>query len=411
MTSECRRFASRLTFVGTLMLAFPAASPAVEHDETQPSRSVDLAGIEEYQHYLASSLLTPAQVAFVTKERIAVSFLGPCPESRVESTPRLKRRVDDTKTPCTLTLTIPLWNTRSEQVERTLTFPFRTARQSEPSSPPGQGLRLLMPTRNGEFVVHTGAALLRYGSNLELLDTRTIGNPDRTVIFVSPKGTLVLVSEFVAPGMFRKIIFPSDNLPNERLFGVGVPGEGITDAGNVFTFFEKGTLSNSRSSDFHKVKSGLENCHLKSAGAPWCAALCTAEERCSVLGNYRWLVDGTKFATKDGKKFALVDSEDRVLYQGTAKDFIDGFVPGAAITQRLVITGGHTRVSGSAMDWNFVAQVFDLRDMTTALEVNVGSRAVRKIRRPDVALAPDGSQLAILAGSTLRIYQLAAGNH
>ncbi len=100
-----------------------------------------------------------------------------------------------------------------------------------------------------------------------------------------------------------------------------------------------------------------------------------------------------------------------MLYRGTANDFIERFVAGPPGTQMLIIKGGHVRVHRSAMDWEFFARVIDLRNMTAILNATVGGKGVRKIRGPDVALSPDGTQLAILAGSDLRLYQVSTGVH
>ncbi len=272
---------------------------AADLKDTQPRMSIDLSRVEAFQRYLSSTLGTRAEVAFTTKDLIAVSFLDPCKDS-TEVTGGLKQRGESRNAPCTHVLVVLLVNSGDGQIEKTLTF--ETPWSSEPPSPPGPGLRLLMPTLRGEFLVYTGTALLRVGSSLETLETRPIGNPQRSFIYVSPGGTLVLASEFVNPGNSRKVIFSSTAIQDGKLFGTSGHGEGVTDDGEVLTFLEKGQLLNPKSKDFHRVQGGMENCPIHRLGAPWCLGLCSAEDACKVVSDYGWLVGNGTFAVSKGKR-------------------------------------------------------------------------------------------------------------
>ncbi len=199
-----------------------ASQPSGDDHET-PLWSVDLGSIDSFEHFLHSSIVINPEVVFIDNNRLGVSFLDPCLAPAVEPSPRLKIRAE--KTQCSLTLNSLFLDTSNGKVEHTLHIPFHTLHQSTPSSPPGQGLRLLIPTRAGEFVAHTGTFLLRYNSRLEVIQKRPIGNPDRTVVFVSPGGNLVMLNEFEDVDEFRKFIFPSDNIELGTLFGKGGPAE------------------------------------------------------------------------------------------------------------------------------------------------------------------------------------------
>lgn len=388
-----------------ILIAMWMAIPlqAADLKDAQPRMSIDLSRVEAFQRYLSSGLVTRAQVAFTAKDLLAVSFLHPCRDS-TEVTGGLKQRDEPRSSPCTHVLVILFINSVNGQVEKTLTF--ATPWSSETAPPSGPDVRLLLPTLGGEFLVYTGTALLRVGPSLKTLETRPIGNPQHSVIYVSPGGTLVLASELVNPGNFRKFIFSSTAIEDGRFFGTGSPGQGLTDAGEVLTFVEKGRLLNPNSEDFRRVRGGSENCPIRVVGAPWCLALCRAEDTCNVVGDYGWLVGDETFAIRKGKSFMLIDRGGRVLYRGTADDSIDSFTAGPPGTQMLVVKGGHVNVHRGAMDWRYFARVVDLQNMSTILEAAVGDKGVRKVRGPDVALAPDGTQLAILAGSELRLYQV-----
>jgi hypothetical protein len=215
----------------------------------------------------------------------------------------------------------------------------------------------------------------------------------------------------VTPGNSRKFILSSTAIQDGKLFGTSGHGEGVTDDGEVLTFLEKGQLLNPNSKDFHRVQGGIESCPVHGVGAPLCLGLCSAEDTCRVVSDYGWLVGNETFAVSKGISFTLVDRGSKVLYRGTANDFIERFVVGPPGTQMLVIKGGHVNVHHSAMDWKFFARVVDLRNMTAILSATVVGKGVRKIRGPDAALAPDGAQLAILAGSELRLYQVSRAVH
>jgi hypothetical protein len=396
--------------VCSVALASTRAFASAVGGEAQPTWSAGLEQIDSFKHFLHSPLMIAPQLAFIDKDRLAVSFLNPCSAPAAEVPPRLKKR-DEEKIPCVLTLTVLLLDVKSGQVEHTLTFPFHTVRQSKPSSPPGQGLRLLMPTRAGEFVIHTGGFLLRYGPNLELIQKRPIGNPDRTVVFVSPGGTLVVLSEYEDVNKFRKFVFPSDNIESGSLFGEGWPGEGVTDDGKVLSLLIKSKLSDPQSSDFRRTRSGMEKCE-RLRGDAWCLSLCVAENDCEVLGGFGPIVDNTRFATIPvNKKFVLVDVTGKVLYKGSTADRIYGFVTGTAAAEKLVVKSERMGIP----NWKFVFSVLDLRDMATVHKVTwEGSGGTTdpgsgtKLRTPDAALSPDGAQIAIIVGSELRLYQLPA---
>jgi hypothetical protein len=92
-------------------------------DVRQP---INLELIDSFKHFLHSSLMMAPQLAFIDKDRLAVSFLNPCSGPAAEPPPRLKKREEENM-PCVLTLTVLLLDTKSGQVEDTLTFPFHSS--------------------------------------------------------------------------------------------------------------------------------------------------------------------------------------------------------------------------------------------------------------------------------------------
>lgn len=378
---------------------------ALSPEEPPPSWSVSLDRIDSFEHFLKTSLMLPPEVTFISNDRLAIAFLNPCAEIPIESSPHLKKR-EQVNTPCALTLTLFLLNTKNGEVERTMSFPFHTVHQAEPSSPPGQGLRLLIPTRRGEFVIHTGDFLLRYGSNLEFIERRPLGNPDRTVAFVSPNGSLVMLSEYESPNKFRKYIFPSDNIQGGDLFGFGWPGEGVTDDGKILSFVASWSLFRPQSSDYRRLKIGREKCP-SHRGWRTCLALCAAEDDCAVLGSYGWLVDNNRFAMKTGRKtFVLLDRSGKVVYRGSASDFIDDFFAGPDQAHRLIVRSGKMGARHGEMTWKFNCDVLDLDQLKNELSVTLRGSGGTKLRTPDAAISPDGGKLAILIGSKLHFYAI-----
>jgi hypothetical protein len=375
--------------------------------EAPPSWSVSLDRIDSFEHFLHSPVMIPPEVAFISNDRLAISFLNPCAEVPIEQSLRLKKR-EEQKMPCALTLSVLLVDTKNGDVVRTLTLSFHTVHQTEPSSPPGQGLRLLIPARDGEFLIHTGDFLLRYGADLEVIEKRPIGNPDRTVVFVSPGGTRVLVNEYEDVNKFRKMLCPGDHIQAGELFGEGWPGEGVTDDGKILSFVLSGNLLRPQSSDYRRVKIGREKCPSRR-GLGACLGLCAAEDDCAVLGGYGWLADNNRFAMKRGaKNFVIVDRSGKVVYQGRAADFIYDFVAGPDSARRLVVRSGKMGASNGEMVWKFVFDVLNLNDMTSDLKVTLRGSGGTKLRTPDAAISPDGNEIAVLVGSRLHLYRVQA---
>lgn len=58
-----------------------AASGQTNADVPQP---INLERISSFEHFLRSSLLIPPEVAFIDSDRLAVTFLNPCPELPVD---------------------------------------------------------------------------------------------------------------------------------------------------------------------------------------------------------------------------------------------------------------------------------------------------------------------------------------
>ena len=54
-------------------------------------------------------------------------------------------------------------------------------------------------------------------------------------------------------------------------------------------------------------------------------------------------------------------------------------------------------------DWNFEAKVGDVNQRKLVADIGLGTHDARQI---DLALSPDGSQLAVLAESTVTLYRL-----
>lgn len=389
------------------------ASQSPKADLNTPLWSTDLERIEPFERFLYSSVMISPQVVFVDNNRLAVSFLDPCVAPSGESSPHLKVRV--AKTQCPLTLNSLFIDTNSGDVEHTIAIPFHTLHQSTPSSPPGQGLRLLIPTRAGEFVAHTGDFLLRYDSKLELMQKHSIGNPDRTVAFVSPGGGLVMLSEFEDVGKFQKLVFPSDNIESGALFGKGWPAEGLTDDGTVLSYVLRGNLSDAQSSDSRRVSSGKEKC--MSLRGPFCLALCAGENSCRILGGDGRLVTSKVFAIGKGTHaYELVDELGNVLYRGYTIDPIHAFYPGPASAERLALSASRTEGRHRQWETKFTFEVLDLKNMRSVFKVTVAGIGLtnraggRTFRSSDVAVSSDGSMLAILLDSQLRLYRLPGKN-
>src|SRR5215467_1892163 len=74
---------------------------------------VNLGRIDSYQHFLQSSLPSPPEVSFIDKDRLAVTFLNPCPERAIDQM-RLKDRAEETK-PCGLVVTVLLVDAKTGQ--------------------------------------------------------------------------------------------------------------------------------------------------------------------------------------------------------------------------------------------------------------------------------------------------------
>lgn len=374
-----------------------------------PDQLINLEKIESFAHFLQSSLEIRAEVSFIDNDRLAVTFLNPCPERPIDQL-RLKDREKDKK-PCGLVVTVLLVDTKTSQIQQSLALPFHLARQSKPSAV--EGFRLLLPTEQGEFVIHTGDFLLRFGPNLELIERRPISNPDRTVVFVSPSGRLILLNEYEDVGKFHKFVFPARNIQGGKLFGVGWPAQGVMDDGSVLSRLWTADLLNPKSSDSLRIKSGRDKCHVDGLG--FCEALCVSEDECHILGPLQWRIDDTKFAMRiagmrNTKQFAVVDRSGKKLYVGSTSYRVSHFATGAGTAQRLVIMSGEASLSGMTQ---FGFDVLDMRDMKIVLKARLSSAGIKHggwimMRRPDAAVSPDGSRIAILVGSELRLYQLPA---
>jgi hypothetical protein len=390
---------------------FPgSALSTAKPPDQKPSWSIDLeATIGPFHHFLVSRLSLAPQVAFINDDLLAVSFLDTC---SVE-TPTLSLRTQRKEgKPCPLTLNIFFIETKDGHVHSSLSMPFPLLHQFQPSSPPGQGLRFLLPTRGGEFLVHDGNFLLRYGPNLDLKQKRALDNPDRTVAFVSPSGSLVLLSEYQGVNHFRKFVFPPDDIEAGGLFANGWPGEGVLDDGRVLSFVFTSKLSDVNSIDFKRAKTGIQNC-TRLRGDGFCLSVCSAENECNVVGGYGSPIDNTKFAMRDEYKgFAVVDLTGNVLYRGHTAHPVLRLPSASGSIGKFVVQSGTMGAHKGEMTWKFVFDVLDLEDLTRRVRVNWDGIGGTKIpggvtlRNADVALSRDGSRMAIIVGSELRLYQL-----
>jgi hypothetical protein len=279
-------------------------------------------------------------------------------------------------------------------------------------SPPGQGLRYILPTRGGEFVVDAGNFLLRYGPNLELIQKRALDNSDRTVTFVSPGGNLVLLSEYQGVNRFNKFLLPAEDIEAGKLFATGWPGEGVLDNGRVLSFVFTSKLSDVNSNDFRRSKSGIKNC-TRLRGDGFCLSTCVAENECNVLGGYGSAINNTKFVVKDEyKAFAVVDVNGKVLYRHHTHDPILRVPAAVGAMGNFVVQSGTMGMRKGDATWNFVFDVLDLQDLARTVKVTWNGAGGTRIpggltlRRADVALSRDGYLMAVIVGSELRLYRL-----
>jgi hypothetical protein len=129
-------------------------------DVRQP---INLELIDSFKHFLHSSLMMAPQLAFIDKDRLAVSFLNPCSGPAAEPPPRLKKREEENM-PCVLTLTVLLLDYEKRPGRGYADLSVSQFVSRDRLRLLGRALRLLMPNRAGEFVIHTGDFLQRYGN-------------------------------------------------------------------------------------------------------------------------------------------------------------------------------------------------------------------------------------------------------
>jgi hypothetical protein len=332
---------------------------------TKPTWSIDLTEVPNYTPGLSAENPMPgAQVQFVSKDTIAVSFLSSNSSSKGA-----------------FVFTALFIHTEKGNIQNKLQLPAKS-RTSQ-----------LLPTNNGEFLVSTGVQLLRYSSTKELLQSRSISDPVKTGFMTSPDGMLLLIRDFVDGGIFKQSVVPTADLSKERpLDWNGIDTRDISSRGETLEL----RLNPKKRPDDYRVSHRV--------------CICRSKAKCiSIYPNAtmeaEFLDDDTVFVTTGSDSWALVTRDKRLLFRSGKVGGPIGKNSVASRAKRFSFATGFI-----AEDWVYNVRVFDTDRLEyvqqfdfrkpTSLGVDSGYGDF------DQALSPDGTSIVILRGKVLELYRL-----
>ena len=404
------RVTASVLLCGLLRTQAPAETPKMA-----PIVSVDLADNDLYRHYRddEAQQIPQAQLAFISETKVAVTFFtagyvsGPMPNH-----------------PNLVSIFV---NTASKTIEKTLIW----------STPYGRVIpleqRWLLPTTNGEFLVNTGAKLLRYSADLQILQERTVSDPNRTRILISPDRNLLLVSEFEGPSKFRESVLKTSDLKDEKVFAhTDRVSSGIGDDGRVLrlSFHHKEPSAEVsgciqyRKDDFKKT-CGTFGVDVEADGA----RICNAEESCvpvytrsshPALSNVVMVNNGLVFAdiiarhspenTHGDWGFAVLEQTGKILYKNqianTEGGSRAGLISCAVAVPRFSFSTAHIAFGKDGLDWFQDVHVFDVLQMRLTLDLHFEGHGASKFRPLDAPISPDGTKLAVLLRNAFELYRV-----
>jgi hypothetical protein len=257
------------------------------------------------------------------------------------------------------------------------------------------------PVHDGGFLVHAGDKVMRYSADLKMVRERDLIPPaeaDEKRSYLPREWKLD-----VTPGGRVAFMQLHDGRENtdfwinadtlDELFSTKpqYPGAAIAGEDALATVHNWGEYPNASSEVM-----------LWERGKDW--------RQISIRGKVgTFLADSLLLTYYFRKEFNVVDRKGSVIFGGPLKQ-----ADPSALTVKRNLAGTRFAISDTHraipiiqkhdfFDWNFEVKVGDVKQRKMVAEISLGTHDARQI---DLALSPDGSQLAVLAESTLTLYRL-----